>query len=68
MTREDFHPGQRVQTHPATDAWMQGDRYGVVRSIGGIWIHVTLDSGRCRKMRPADLIPVPAWQQIPKGS
>ena len=25
-----FEPGDRVETHPATDAWMQGLRYGTV--------------------------------------
>ena len=25
-----FDGGQRVQLHPSTDAWMQGDRYGEV--------------------------------------
>jgi hypothetical protein len=28
-----FKIGQRVQTHPATDAWMQGDRYGTIEHI-----------------------------------
>ena len=26
--------GRRVKIHPATDAWMQGDRYGEVVKIG----------------------------------
>ena len=31
-----FRVGDRVQTHPATDAWMRGDRYGdVVRCSRG---------------------------------
>lgn len=30
MPLTQFPKGQRVQTHPATDAWMKGDRYGVV--------------------------------------
>lgn len=25
--------GKRVQLHPATDAWMRGDRYGVIVSV-----------------------------------
>tara|TARA_R100001530_G_scaffold95262_1_gene66244 strand:- start:215 stop:439 length:225 start_codon:yes stop_codon:yes gene_type:complete len=25
--------GKRVQLHPATDAWMQGDRYGEIVAI-----------------------------------
>lgn len=27
-----FRGGDRVELHPGTDAWMQGDRYGVVAS------------------------------------
>lgn len=26
--------GDRVQMHPATDAWTQGDRYGTVEMLG----------------------------------
>lgn len=26
--------GKRVQIHAATDAWMQGDRYGTIIGIG----------------------------------
>ena len=29
-----FAIGQRVETHPATDAWMQGDRFGEVVGYG----------------------------------
>ena len=29
-----FEIGTRVQLHPATDAWMQGDRYGVIVGLG----------------------------------
>ena len=37
----------RVQLHPATDAWMQGDRFGTVTKIGGRYIHIKMDkSGR----------------------
>jgi hypothetical protein len=41
-------PGTRVQLHPATDAWMRGDRYGtVVKGRGTNKIAVKLDkSGR----------------------
>lgn len=30
----EFAKGDRVELHPATDAWMMGDRYGVVVSVG----------------------------------
>lgn len=29
----DFAKGMRVELHPATDAWMQGDRYGEVTRL-----------------------------------
>ncbi|MFG3718222.1 hypothetical protein ACGF8D_10535 [Streptomyces massasporeus] len=46
----------RVQAHPATDAWMAGDRYGVVARVGRELIHVKMDrSGRVRKFRPDDV-------------
>ena len=42
--------GKRIQAHPATDSWMQGDRYGVVTKIGRKYIHVLMDrSSRTRK-------------------
>lgn len=48
--------GQRVAIHPATDAWMQGDRFGVVVLVGRKWVHVQCDrSGRVRKCRPHDV-------------
>lgn len=33
MPINEFIEGQRVQLHPATDAWMQGDRYGNVVQV-----------------------------------
>lgn len=48
--------GERVETHPATDAWMQGDRYGEVVSIGRKYVHVKLDrSGRTLCWRASHL-------------
>ncbi len=32
-TCADFKVGCRVQLHPCTDFWMQGDRYGKVTGI-----------------------------------
>lgn len=52
-----FLIGDRVQTHPATDAWMFGDRYGEVTAIGRVYIHVRMErSGRTLRFVPADLI------------
>jgi hypothetical protein len=43
--------GKRVQLHPATDAWMSGDRYGVVVKVGRKLVSVKMDkSGRTLKL------------------
>lgn len=48
--------GERVQLHPATDAWMMGDRYGEIVKIGAKYVHVKMDrSGKVRKLTP-DLV------------
>lgn len=45
---------QRVELHPATDAWMRGDRYGIVVKTGRKYVHVRMDrSGRVLRV-PAD--------------
>lgn len=51
-----FVYGALVATHPATDAWMQGDRYGVSRGTNphGL-VTVKLDSGRTRHFKPEDI-------------
>lgn len=41
-----FNIGDRIQMHPATDAWMKGDRYGIVVKVTKRSIHIELDSGR----------------------
>ncbi|PSL04116.1 hypothetical protein CLV30_106119 [Haloactinopolyspora alba] len=52
----EFTIGQRVEAHPATDAWMSGDQFGNVQKIGRKYVHVLMDrSGRVRKF-PADLL------------
>lgn len=60
-TIDDFETGQRVQLHPATDAWMSGDRYGTVEGAGrgGKTLKIRMDrSGKVRQMRPDNLMPV----------
>jgi len=53
----DFQPGQRVQLHPATDAWMRGDRYGTVTKCGRKYVHVTLErSGRTLRFAPENIL------------
>ena len=67
MTVKDFYPRQRVKLHPATDLFMRGCRYGDVVRVGGRWVYVFVDRlCAVRKIAPHNLIPVPAWQQIPK--
>lgn len=54
-----FAPKQRVQLHPATDAWMQGDRYGTIVRIvtDGKKIYVKMDrSKRILIVSPKDLV------------
>ncbi len=54
MSTETFDAGQRVQLHPGTDAWMQGDRYGeVVRTQRNRLVVVKMDrSGRNLRCPP----------------
>tara|TARA_R110000744_G_C19045732_1_gene527208 strand:+ start:71 stop:268 length:198 start_codon:yes stop_codon:yes gene_type:complete len=52
----DFNPGDRVQSHPATDAWMAGDRYGNVTKVGRKYVSVKLDTSGRTKRFPVDLI------------
>jgi hypothetical protein len=35
--------GDRVESHPATDAWIFGDRYGTVVKITRTRAHVRMD-------------------------
>jgi hypothetical protein len=47
MNKEDLRVGMRVELHPATDQWMQGDRYGEITHIFDGYARVKLDkSGR----------------------
>ena len=39
----EFPLGCRVQAHPATDIWMEGDRYGEVVGYKGKFIQVKMD-------------------------
>ena len=55
FTPDYFAKGERVELHPATDAWMMGDRFGNVTHIGRKLVHVKMDrSGlvrRCTRSR-----------------
>lgn len=51
-----FEVGDRVETNPATDAWMSGDRYGEVVKIGRFYLHVKMDrSGKTRRIVPENI-------------
>jgi hypothetical protein len=53
----EFSQGDRVSMHPATDAWMMGDRYGDVVAVGRKVIRVRMDrSGRLRRVEPNNLM------------
>jgi len=55
-TIRDFVPGQRVQLHPSMDAWMRGDRFGTVLSMGQGKVVVRLDkSNKVKRIRPQNL-------------
>lgn len=46
----------RVQTHPTTDAWMRGDRYGNAVKVGRTYVHVHMDrSGRTLRFLPDNI-------------
>ena len=56
---QTFPIGIRVQAHPATDAWMMGDRYGNVVKLGRKYISVAMDrSGKVRRFSPSLLLVV----------
>ena len=52
-----FKVGERVQAHPATNAWIRGARYGEVVKIGRKYVHVNLDAlGRVVRFTPDNLM------------
>jgi hypothetical protein len=54
-----FTVGDRVQLHPATDAWMMGDRYGTITKLGRLNLHVAMDvSGKTRKVAPSNIFDI----------
>lgn len=51
-----FSTGQRIETHPATDAWMRGDRFGTVTVIGRKYVSIKMDvSKRTLRMLPSNI-------------
>jgi hypothetical protein len=54
---QDFSVGDRIQLHPATDAWMMGDRFGQIRKVTQKFYHVAMDvSGRVRRVAPCNIL------------
>lgn len=52
--------GTWVEAHPATDAWMMGDRYGEIVKVGRKFVHVRMDrSGRTLRFSPHNLLLLP---------
>ena len=51
--------GTRIEMHPATNAWITGDRYGAIVKVTPTHVHVKLDrSGRTRPVRPENVLPI----------
>jgi len=44
--------GARVELHPATDAWMMGDRFGTVCRVGTKWVAVMMDNSNKERRFP----------------
>jgi hypothetical protein len=65
---ESFAVGQRIQTHPATDLWMAGARYGNVTKVGRGLVRVTLDCGKVVALRPSDIVEIIESRQTNEGS
>jgi hypothetical protein len=50
----DYALGDRVEIHPACDAWMMGDRFGTIVKIGRQYLHVKMDrSSRTLSFAPS---------------
>ena len=59
MELTECREGQRVATHPATDSFMRGDRYGTVVAVGRKFAVVRLDrSQTTRKFHAKNLIDI----------
>jgi hypothetical protein len=56
-----FAVGDRVATHPASDLFMRGMRFGTIAKIGTKWIHVDYDTWPhdSVKVAPKDLVVIP---------
>jgi hypothetical protein len=43
MEITELRVGDRIEMHPASDAWMRGDRFGEVLKVGRKLVTVKLD-------------------------
>lgn len=51
-----YEVGDRVEVGTHTDAWMRGERYGEIVSIGRFYLHIKMDaSGRTLKFVPENV-------------
>ena len=53
-----FREGQRIQLHPATDQWMQGQRYAQVIKVGRKVITVRTDAGHTYRVPPEHILEI----------
>lgn len=52
----EYKVGDRIELHPATNAWLFGDRYGEIVKVGRKLYHVKMDrSGRTLKVLPRNI-------------
>ena len=52
---KQYYIGKRVELHPATDEWMQGDRYGTIVRVAKASVSIKMDkSGRTLKATEND--------------
>lgn len=51
--------GDRVKIHPTSEAFLAGERYGTVESVGRIWVRIIGDrSGKLFRLPPWAVQPV----------
>jgi hypothetical protein len=58
-TIEDFKAGQTVQLHPATDLWMRGLRFGLVKAVTKrfVMVHICFMGKRLQTFRTLRVLP-----------
>lgn len=54
-----FAKGARVQLHPSTSYWMQGDRYGTIERVGTHYLFIRMDkSGKLIQVIPSSILEI----------